>query len=399
MRAIFYSVKGTGHVNPMLPLVRALALRGHDVTCVLTREWKDRVEALGARYHNTGEGDTHFTTAAYHPSGLFLRELMPAAVAVVPHLLEHARGLQPDVIVYDTFAPWARVIGDVLGCPMVASISTLIMSQAEVRANFGTREERCDAYNQQALATLKQRWGVDLSNYDLGLWYAPDNFSYSCAGLNPAAAEMSERVHFVGPLVATGDDGARELATHGLRTRAELGGRKRVYASMGTMVGEMRSLQPAFFTPFIEAFARRVDWEMVISVGKTIDPQAFGTLPDNVIVRQSVPQVALLPHVDVFITHAGANSMHESLLFGVPMVCIPCFGDQPYNANRIVKAGAGLPLVYETLNTGDIRAQVDRVAADATFRANAEELSAELRAAGGIERAMQVVTDAAARRV
>ena len=39
-----------------------------------------------------------------------------------------------------------------------------------------------------------------------------------------------------------------------------------------------------------------------------------------------------------------------------------------------MKAGAGVPLVYETLNAGDIRAQVERVASDATFRANAEKL-------------------------
>lgn len=31
MRALFYSPKGTGHVNPTLPLVRGLVERGHDV--------------------------------------------------------------------------------------------------------------------------------------------------------------------------------------------------------------------------------------------------------------------------------------------------------------------------------------------------------------------------------
>jgi UDP:flavonoid glycosyltransferase YjiC (YdhE family) len=32
MRAPFYSVKGTGHVNPTLPLVQGLVQQGHDVT-------------------------------------------------------------------------------------------------------------------------------------------------------------------------------------------------------------------------------------------------------------------------------------------------------------------------------------------------------------------------------
>jgi MGT family glycosyltransferase len=166
---------------------------------------------------------------------------------------------------------------------------------------------------------------------------------------------------------------------------------------MGTMVGEMRSLTPAFFAPFVEAFGGRDEWELVISVGKTIEPQAFGALPDNVIVRQSVPQVALLAHVDVFVTHAGANSMHESLLFDVPMVCIPCFGDQPHNTAQVMNAGAGVQLAFETLNTGDIRAQVERVAADASFRTQAARLGAELRAAGGIDRAIEILTAAAKR--
>ena len=43
MRAMFYNVKGTGHVNPALPLVGGLVARGHEVTYTLTSEWKDRV--------------------------------------------------------------------------------------------------------------------------------------------------------------------------------------------------------------------------------------------------------------------------------------------------------------------------------------------------------------------
>jgi UDP:flavonoid glycosyltransferase YjiC (YdhE family) len=66
MRALFYSVKGAGHTNPTLPLVRALVERGHQVQYVLTPEWKERIEALGAGYENTGEGAT-FTTADYNP--------------------------------------------------------------------------------------------------------------------------------------------------------------------------------------------------------------------------------------------------------------------------------------------------------------------------------------------
>ncbi|HMI93983.1 MAG TPA: hypothetical protein VK509_21560, partial [Polyangiales bacterium] len=115
MRALFYSVKGAGHTNPTLPLVRALVERGHQVQYVLTPEWKERIEALGAGFENTGEGPA-FTTADYNPQQPFMRQLVPAAAALVPRLLERARAFGPDVIVYDACAAWALVIGTVLGC-------------------------------------------------------------------------------------------------------------------------------------------------------------------------------------------------------------------------------------------------------------------------------------------
>jgi MGT family glycosyltransferase len=394
MRALFYSVKGSGHVNPTLPLVRALVERGHDVVYTLTREWKDRLESLGARYRNTGEGDSPFTTAAYHPNGLFMRQLLPAAAAVLPRLLAEARELQPDVIVYDSCAPWAPAIGAVLDCPAVCSVSTLVMSTGEIHELAGPHDTRVDAVNREALATLKERSGVDFSASDLGWFFAQDNLSYSCAELNPAVPSRRERFHFVGPLIAGGERTA-ELAASGLRARSALAGRRRVYVSMGTIAGEARNLGTAFFMPFVEAFAGRSDWEVVISVGKAIAPEAFGTLPDNVTVRQFVPQVALLPHVDVFVTHAGANSMHEALYCDVPMVCIPCFGDQHVNTQRVVAAGAGVPLAFDAVSAERVRSEVDRVAADASFRANAVRLGNTLRSCGGVDLAIQVLTDAA----
>ena len=77
MRALFFSPKGTGHVNPTLPLVRGLVARGHEVTYCLTAEWRERLEAMGCRYRNMGTQEA-FTTADFNPSAGFYQQLLPA---------------------------------------------------------------------------------------------------------------------------------------------------------------------------------------------------------------------------------------------------------------------------------------------------------------------------------
>jgi len=62
-----------------------------------------------------------------------------------------------------------------------------------------------------------------------------------------------------------------------------------------------------------------------MSVGDQIDLHALEPVPDNFIVQRSVPQTALLPHVDVFITHGGLNSTMESLYYGVPLVVMTVY--------------------------------------------------------------------------
>lgn len=49
------------------------------------------------------------------------------------------------------------------------------------------------------------------------------------------------------------------------------------------------------------------------------------------------PQVDILKHkaIGVLITHCGWNSMLESIVGGVPMICRPFFGDHRLNGRMI----------------------------------------------------------------
>ncbi|XP_054161693.1 uncharacterized UDP-glucosyltransferase YdhE-like [Oppia nitens] len=67
-------------------------------------------------------------------------------------------------------------------------------------------------------------------------------------------------------------------------------------------------------------------------------------LADNMWGERFVPQIKVLPIVDLFITHGGNNSVTECMYFGKPMIVCPIFFDQYDNAQRVEDKGYGIRL-------------------------------------------------------
>ncbi len=66
--------------------------------------------------------------------------------------------------------------------------------------------------------------------------------------------------------------------------------------------------------------------------------------PPNWTVTSAVDQQHVLSRADVFVTHGGSNSVHESVLSEVPMVVTPFFGDQVLTGRRVDELGIGVCL-------------------------------------------------------
>jgi UDP:flavonoid glycosyltransferase YjiC (YdhE family) len=103
----------------------------------------------------------------------------------------------------------------------------------------------------------------------------------------------------------------------------------------------------------------------------------------NVLVRPSVPQLELLPHLDAVVCHAGHNTVCEALAHGVPLVVAPIRDDQPIVAQQVVDAGAGVRIKYGRVNSDEIVDALLAVLETASYRDAALRIQASFRAAGG----------------
>jgi len=132
----------------------------------------------------------------------------------------------------------------------------------------------------------------------------------------------------------------------------------------------------------------RTRYRVIVSMG----PQhELLRLADNMVGAEFLPQVSILPQVDLVITHGGNNTTTECLWFGKPMVLLPLFWDQYDNAQRMHETGFGARLATYTFEEGELVAAVERLLADQALATRLRAVSRRLQASPGTVRAADLI--------
>lgn len=142
-----------------------------------------------------------------------------------------------------------------------------------------------------------------------------------------------------------------------------------IYCALGSLNQDHYKGCADFYKSVIEAFRTKPCYNVIIAIGKQIDPSELSPVPPNVFLFGKVPQVDVLSHASVMITHGGLQSVTECILKEVPMLVYPLNAryDQNGNAARVVYHGLGLTGRIRRETKAAILRKVDRLIHDPVF--------------------------------
>ena len=389
--ACFFSLPLHGHVNPSLPLVRALADRGIDVIYYAADPFASAIEEAGGRfrrYRSEFLRDIRQLPDRMHELAWLL---MRSAGEVLEHDLPEIRAGSFDVVITDSVAPWGHWVGEKLDLPVVTSVPTFafnrhVLAYGVARGvrpkSAGMLLSKLRYITKAALLRRRLRRRFDARGPSLMktlMGHSDLNIVYTSRFFQPCVETFDGRYEFVGPSF-----GPRPAATPFPWERVQ---RDFIYVSLGTLF----NTDPGFYRHCFDGF-RDAPFQVVMSIGATVASSQLGDVPSNFIVQPYVPQLDVLARASAFVSHGGMNSVSESLAHAVPLVVIPQMGEQAIVGQRVQELGAGLMLAAPEVSGSRLRAAVDGLLADPGCRTRAAEIRESFRTAGGVDRATEAIT-------
>lgn len=386
MNILMVNVPFSGHVNPTLPLAKELVSRGHNVSYILSAEWKEKIEATGAKFvPYMGGENLKITFENGKPKNPF------QAMKVWKYAYETivAVGKEYDLLIYEFFTFTAYAAAKQIGINVVRQFSTFALNKENISSILVSKNQEVKMLNNKFIRKLMTKMvcgRIPLIMSDLISEIAEvpveHNIVYTVREFQINNTSFDDRYCFVGPVMGK------------KRCEVEIPYEKMenaiVYISMGTLQNE----QLAIYKKCIEAFGNRSDLSVIMSIGKNTDMQALGTIPENFYVYSFVPQLEVLERSTIFISHGGMNSVNEGLYYANRFLVIPMDMDQYAVAERVSQLKLGYSMDKEEVTADLLREKVEQLLGDAEVEENVKEMSKIMQKAGGVKAAADFIEKA-----
>ena len=404
--------QGAGHLNPLIALSRELVSRGHRVTFFLPRELESRIRQQGLNFFPLDIPEVESTPAANevapqpnpgwiqdtrarlsrldHEIGVYLREYLAAMSASdVDALLMGEISLAGPTVAEMSCIPYFVVSTSIphnFGWSAPQRLLPYRTWQEELRARIFEVSIFCmRGPVRRILDRYRHKAGLG-AIADIGRTF-PElaHITQWPRCLDTTCHDMPERFFYTGPFINSETRSSIEFPWH------ELNGKPLVYASLGTT----RKADPEIYHRIASACAG-LDLQLVITLGGRRNIESFADLPGNPLVVENAPQLDLLKRASFVITHAGPNTVLETLQFGLPMLALPVALDQPAVAARLEMLGVAEVLPPQHCSAAEIREALLKLMTENRYQVASMKIQAQLQSLKGAVQAAFIIEEALA---
>ncbi|MBD2463099.1 glycosyltransferase [Oscillatoria sp. FACHB-1407] len=406
-----------GHLNPMMALGQELKQRGHRVTFLQVLDFENPIRASGCDFYAIAPSDYPPGTSANFFANLrnlrepaatryWFEEQQRVAAIFCRDLPVAIQNLGIDALIVDQNEPAGATVAEYLGLPFV-SVSNGLMMQREPdippvftlwsyektqwarlrnRMVHGCVNALSRPYS-QVLAAYRRKW--KLPPLPQGeILYA--NSKLAQISQQPSVfdfprSQLPRHFHYVGPLRSPHPQPYSQICSFPF---SQLTKQPLIYASLGSLMQNQQ-----VFT-CIAAACEGLKAQLVLTHGGSLSDKEAAALPGSPLTVSYAPQRELLARATLTITHAGLNTVLDSLTYGVPMVAVPIAFEQPGIAARIRWTGVGEVIPGDRLSVRGLRSAIQQVLTLRSYGQKALLAKAAIAASGGVTRAADIVEQA-----
>ena len=436
---LVFTMPAMGHINPLNCILSKLSKQGNfKIIVYATDEVRSVFEKTGVEYRSYANFPLRELMIRANTGkfsfGDMLNLMLGCAISNLDAFIGLVEKDEPDLIIYDELALYAKLLMEVLKKRQRDGIS--IPAAIMFRPHFASQN---DIYpNKTEAALFKQTFKLTdmlalivplvktvYINLKYGLWnfnifgmifnYKENVMINTIApAIQPRSHLFNKADHFVGACI---DENVRnEVLDQKLQSFLDLfapinpisaeereennrmNKLRLVFVSFGTVMNSQMNA----YVKIIDA-ARQIhgsdNYRFVIATGGSVKSQLDDqiskgqlSLPHNVVLAAYAPQLEILKRASLFISHCGMNSTSETVNYAVPLICLPIRADQPRNAYRIAdELGCGIRLNLDTFTVDQLINAIETVLGDMSYYDRVYRLALASRKYDGVANSCKLI--------
>lgn len=409
MRIVFASLGSLGDLHPLLALARAAAERGHVPVIAASAGYREYLQRLGFLFHAIRPEFEfepklvgHLFDPKKGPERLMREQIFPNVRKTHADLMEATEGA--DLLVVGELLYVAPLVAKARGIPWANAVLA--------PTSFLSAHDPCVLAPAQSLYALRhlgrwpyqlifalgrrvtRRWGEPLAQFRRELGFSSGPSAVFDAKHSPWLTLALFPAFLAKPQP---DWPARTVQTgfpfFSQTIRPEAAERMERFLAAGsapvvfTLGSSVVQIAKDFYHLAAEA-AGRAGHRAILLTGANAAPP---DLPGEILALDYVPLDRVLPHASAVVHQGGVGTCGEALRWGLPSLVIPFGFDQPDNAERLRRLGAGMVLPRKRISAARLANALEKLFASPAIFVRARELATRMNPAKELEESVDAL--------